>query len=222
MALSQEIINKAKFSIPSIEQVSIQLLIETFCLVKSEKKYDIDWDEEQFSAHIISYMDLHYLVSDFHLHIDIEKKLLDRTKLPQGINNPKYLPRIDISIASWLFKDNEKLQYFFEAKNICENSWNKSKGTRVNAKSYVDRYISTGIENFRIGRYYNGAIIGYVLEGSIDNIISKLNIALSKNSNTSQGIQNLIFSPSYSNLYNSIHKTTSIEDINIKHIFLKF
>ncbi len=222
MALSQAILNKTKKSIPPIEQISIKLLIDSFTLVKTNKQYNLDWDEEQFSSHIVSYMNKHILTSTFHLHINIEEKLLDLNILPIGKNNPKYLPRIDISISSWIFEDNKKLQYFFEAKNLSENNWKKETGKRVNAKYYLDRYISTGIESFRIKKYYNGSIIGYILEGNITNIITKLNKELLNNSYTIQDIKNLNLLPSCDEIYHSKHKTPSTDSIEIKHIFLKF
>lgn len=222
MALSQAILNRTKKSIPPIEQVSIKLLIDSFTLVKTNKQYNLDWDEEQFSSHIVSYMNKHILTSTFHLHINIEEKLLDLNILPIGKNNPKYLPRIDISISSWIFEDNKKLQYFFEAKNLSENNWKKETGKRVNAKYYLDRYISTGIESFRIKKYYNGSIIGYILEGNITNIITKLNKELLNNSYTIQDIKNLNLLPSCDEIYHSKHQTPSTDSIEIKHIFLKF
>ncbi len=219
MALSKSILNQLRPTNPTIEQVSIQLLIDSYAIMKKRNEYNLDWDEEQFSIYLVNIMKESKIRIKRKLTIDIEIKLDNPRKLPIGDNHPKKLPRIDMRIISWDFEDNTELNYFFEAKNICENSWKKSKGTRVDAKSYLDRYISTGIENFRMGRYYNGAIIGYVLEGSIDNIVIKLNTSLSKYSTT---IQNLTFIPSFSNLYHSQHKTTSSKDINIKHIFLKF
>ncbi|AGR78391.1 hypothetical protein A7H1H_2149 [Aliarcobacter butzleri 7h1h] len=221
MALSQAILNKTKNCIPPIEQVSIKLLIDSFNLVKTDKLYNLDWDEEQFSSHIVSYMNNHFLTSAFHLHINIEEKLLDLNILPIGKNNPKYLPRIDISISSWIFKNNEKLQYFFEAKNLSENNWEKGTGKKVNAKYYLDRYILTGIENFRTKRYYNGSIIGYILEGNITNIVTKLNMKLLNNSNTIQNIENVNLLPSCE-IYHSKHQTPDTDSIEIKHIFLKF
>ena len=221
MALSKDILDKTKKAIPSIEKVSIELLIESYNLIILKKEYDLDWEEEQFSAHLISQMNKQLLTKKYHLHIDIEKKLLDENNLPLAENNPKYLPRIDISIASWLFEENEKLKYFFEAKNLCENNWNKSYGSVVNASKYQKRYITTGIENFRIARYYNGAIIGYVLQGNIVNIISKLNARLLSDVNTIQEIRNLVFILDYNDIYNSKHITPLGKDIEIKHLFLK-
>lgn len=222
MALSKNILDKTKKAIPSIEKVSIELLIESYNLIILKKEYDLDWEEEQFSAYLISQMNKQPLTKKYHLHIDIEKKLLDENNLPLAENNPKYLPRIDISIASWLFEENEKLKYFFEAKNLCENNWNKSCGSVVNAYKYQKRYITTGIENFRIARYYNGAIIGYILQGNIVNIITKLNYRLLTDTNTIQEIRNLVFILDYNDVYNSKHITPLDKHIEIKHLFLKF
>ena len=150
MALSVSILNQVKPSIPSIEKISIQVLIEAYNLIIIKKEYSFDWEEEQFSSLIISEMNKQCLTTRWNLNITTERKLLDENKLPINDNNPKHLPRIDISIASWLFKKNKKTEYFFEAKNLCEKNWKKSDNKRVSAKYYLDRYISTGVENFRI------------------------------------------------------------------------
>ena len=46
---------------------------------------------------------LHCLTSAFHLHINIEEKLLDLNILPIGKNNPKYLKETSkiLFIKSW-------------------------------------------------------------------------------------------------------------------------
>lgn len=222
MALSVNILNQVKPFIPSIEKISIQVLIEAYNLIIIKKEYSFDWEEEQFSSLIISEMNKQCLTTRWNLNITTERKLLDENKLPINDNNPKHLPRIDISITSWLFKKNKKTEYFFEAKNLCEKNWEKSDNKRVSAKYYLDRYISTGIENFRIKKYFNGILIGYILQGDKLNIINELNSRLLNNLNTIQNIKNLNFLPSYSDIYHSKHQTPATDSIEIKHIFLKF
>lgn len=223
MILLKDILDKIKPSIPPIDVICIELLIESYNMIVHSKEYDLDWDEEQFSAHIISNMNKHPLTKKHHLHIDIEKKLLNKDKLPINENNPKYLPRIDISIASWILKKDEKTTYFLEAKNLYENNY-KSK---ISSK-YLNRYIDTGIENFRVGKYTNGSLIGYVLNGKISNIINKLNIQLKKdrqNYNASTCINTLEKSDLIQNCstcYESMHYIDEYENICIKHMFLKF
>lgn len=216
--------SKVKKSFQTIETVSIRLLIESYNLALVDKKYDLDWEEEQFSAFLLSIMNKLDITKKYYLHIDIEKKLLNEDELPIGANNPKKLPRIDLNIESWLFKDGEKLKYFFEAKNLCENDWNKKSGLKatVVASKHQKRYIETGIENFRIGRYYDGALVGYVLEGKLLPIIDKLNIRLSKNINTINKLNSLSPPANFKDIYSSTHLTPLGDKLNIKHIFLKF
>lgn len=219
MALSKNILEKTKKAIPSIEKVSIELLIESYNLALKDKKYELDWIEDQFTNYLINFMKKSHLNVKYPLDITPQYPLI-QDELPINENNPKTLPIIDIRIFNWnspLYKE-----YFFEAKNLCENNWKKKTGTTVSSKYYLDRYVFTGIENFRIGRYYNGAIIGYVLQGNIVNIITKLNSRLLTDTNTIQEISNLVFIFDYNDIYNSKHITPFGKEIEIKHLFLKF
>lgn len=221
--VSSRIYEKIKSSI-TIETTSIQLLVEAYNCAFIDKKYDLDWEEEQFTAHLVSIMNKLDLTKQFQLHIDIEKKLLNEEQLPIGANNPKALPRIDINVESWLFKEGQKLKYFFEAKNLCQNDWCKKSGAQVSEYYYTKRYVDTGIENFRTGRYYNGTLIGYILEGEILPIIDNLNIRLSKNAHTINTIklESTSFKTNIKDLYKSTHLTPLGNNLDIKHLFLSF
>lgn len=213
---------KIRKSFPSLEEISIKVLIEAYQSMLFSREYSLDWEEEQFSAYLIGKMNKSSLTKKFNLFIDCEHKLLNEDILPVNTNNPKYLPRIDINIASWSFNTESITKYFFEAKNLCENNWDKISGSYVVASYYQRRYIDTGIENFRNGRYYNGSIIGYVLEGDIKPIIQKLNIRLNKDRNTLQNIQEIKYISYFQDIYNSIHVSQLNKNIELKHIFLKF
>jgi hypothetical protein len=166
--MNGRLLSKIKQAFPTIEEVSITLLIEAYRVALTDKCYDLTWDEEQFSVYLVSRMIKSKLSIKHELTIGTEPRLIDYDKLPIDRNNPKKIPRIDISISSWKFKKNEELEYFFEAKNLYENNIGKKV-----ASSYINRYIDTGIENFRKGRYYNGSVIGYVLYGGTSKIIDK-------------------------------------------------
>jgi len=202
----------------SLEIVAIKVLIEAYKIIILKSKYDLDWEEEQFSAYIFPFMQATGLAKKHNLVIGIEEKLLQKNKLPIGNNNPKKAPRIDIYIASWLFKKDDISKYYFEAKNLSQNPRSKSTGTKVDANALQRRYIKTGIENFRKDRYYDGSLVGYVLEGEIDAIVDKLNERLLKDSNTIDKITKT--KKDYS--YESKHLTKLKEEMIIKHIFLKF
>lgn len=218
--LSQGIIKK----VPTIEDISFQILIEAYRQIIEVNQYSLDWEEEQFNQELVVFMKKSKLRIKYKLTIGLERKLFNENELPTNDNNPKKLPRIDINIVSWSFQEDIELEYFFEAKNLYENDCNQKK-----ASSYINRYIDTGIENFRISRYYNGSLVGYVLDGDIAKVIDKLNIQLKKDrKNKNKAINNLSpferknYIKDFEYYYESKHLTPSEEEILIKHIFLKF
>lgn len=217
--MSGKLSSKITKSFPSIETVSIGLLIESYNFAMIDKRYDLDWEEDQFTNYLINFMRKSSLSKKHSLDIVPQYQLI-KDGLPINNNNPKTLPIIDIRIFTWQLP-NQK-EYFFEAKNLCQNDWNKKLGAKVSAYDYTKRYVNTGIENFRIGRYYDGALIGYVLEGNVLPIIDKLNIRLSKNENIINKIEPLSHTASVKDIYSSTHLSPSGDNLNIKHIFLKF
>jgi len=219
---SGKISQKIKKAFPTIEKVSFQVLIEAYNQMLQVNKYDLNWEEEQFNQELVVFMKKTNLRKQYKLTIGIERKLFDENELPIAENNPKKLPRIDINIVSWSFQNNEELEYFFEAKNLYESDWNKKV-----ASKYYNRYIDTGIENFRIKRYINGSLVGYILSGEILPVIRKLNIQLKKNRLNNKAINSLSliekidYLKDFSYCYESLHSREN-EEIKIKHIFLRF
>jgi len=223
--LSPRIIKK----VPTIEDISFKVLIEAYCKIIELNQYDLDWEEEQINQELVVFMRKSKLRVDYHLTIGVERKLFNENKPPIADNNPKKLPRIDINIVSWSFQKDKELEYFFEAKNLYENDCNKKV-----ASSYINRYIDTGIENFRISRYYNGSLVGYVLDGDTTKIVDKLNKQLTKYRVTKDGkyknraithlssFEQKNHIKNFDCYYESKHLTPSKEEMLIKHVFLKF
>jgi len=202
----------------SLESVSFKLLIEAYQNALFEDSYSLDWKENQFTVHLLSFMKKSLLRKKHQLTIDTEIELIDYEELPVENNDPDKAPRIDIRIVSWQFQTGEELKYYFEAKNLSQNSWFKSKKTRVDATSLQKRYIETGVENFRISRYCDGSLVGYILDGKTDLILDKLNDILLEYTNTVEKITKT--KKDY--CYESKHLTPSKEEMTIKHVFLNF
>ncbi len=208
---------------PTIENISFKILIEAYRQIINLNQYDLDWEEEQFNQELVVFMRKSELRIKYKLTIGVERKLFNENALPLDDNNPKKLPRIDINIVSWSFQKGVEQEYFFEAKNLYENDYKKKI-----ASAYINRYIDTGIENFRISRYYNGSLIGYVLDGDIAKVIDKLNIQLRKDRKNNRVINNLSSFErkncikNFEYYYESKHLTPTEEEILIKHIFLEF
>lgn len=122
----------------------------------------------------------------------------------------KKAPTIDFCFKDWT-TDNS---YFgAEAKNLYKNK-----------KEKIDRYISTGIENYINGKYGSqsseSSILGYVLSGSIPEIIDELKCAISKVPH----IDNLtrtttVDNPQYKSKHN---RSFDDQEIVIHHLFFNF
>jgi hypothetical protein len=215
---------KIQKKFPTIEDISFKILIEAYNSIFQLNQYSLDWEEEQINQELVRFMKKSELRVTHSLTIGIERKLFDENKPPINDNNPKKLPKIDINIVSWSFQEGVELEYFFEAKNLYENDYKK----RV-ASIHINRYIDTGIENFRISRYYNGSLIGYILDGDTTKVIDKLNIQLTKNRKNKNRATNHLSSferknciENFDYYYESKHLTPLKEKMLIKHIFLKF
>ena len=133
---------------------------------------------------------------------------------------PKKAPRIDIRMANW--SSSHKLLYYLEAKNLCQNDWQKTKSTTVKASYYRARYIDTGIDNFATERYPEGCLVGYVLEGEVELIIEGINNLLAKHRNRpSEIIQSKQTIHQHPYCYVSRHQTSNQEELPLRHIFMK-
>jgi len=206
----------------NFERICLRVLIGAYYQIYNKKEYDIDWEEDQFSDWLINRMNKHKLTLKYRLFI-YPQSLIRKDAPPVDDNHPKKSPKIDIGFWSWSFI-NAPAQYFFEAKNLCAKDWFKRTGTKVSSSYYYNRYIETGIENFRTERYPNGSLLGYVLNGDIETIVQGINERLKF---TQVLIQELIRDndyeiENYSFFFCSKHVDKRSNPVKIKHIFLSF
>ena len=89
----------------------------------------------------------------------------------------KSAARIDFRFSGW---STNQWEYFAEAKNLIEiDSFKAGRKTKISANKLHRRYIETGIDNYLSSKYpQNGCLIGYILQGKTENIVSMLNISL--------------------------------------------
>ncbi len=83
-----------------------------------------------------------------------------------------------------------------------------------------ERYVKTGIDSYLSGKYpSNGCLIGYILQGKIDNIISCLNDCLCNANRTSEILkQQCLGIDKFDSCYVSIHD----KSYSIKHLMLDY
>lgn len=178
MSLNSKNIKIAK---AGFEYKCLFILIDGYRLMKAANKYSIDWEEEQITAQLINFIELSPSRKKWKIHVKPEIRIYT-DQIISGEKLPKEASKIDMQMLSWQTKDDEDI-YHIEAKNLCENNWTKSSGANVSSSYQLNRYVNKGILHFISGYYpSNGCMCGYILEGSSNKIIGKLNGVLRKKS----------------------------------------
>lgn len=118
-------------------------------------------------------------------------------------------PTIDFCFKDW---STDNSYFGAEAKNLYENQSEK-----------IERYISTGIQNYIVGKYGSqsseASMIGYVLSGTIPTIVTQLRTEITKK----QPVDNLMRTTSIYPQYKSRHlRTLDNQEITLHHLFFDF
>lgn len=158
----------------SFRFMCLQLLMEAYNYAIKNQTINLSWEENDITA-------------ELHKHIDENQSRLEwnggiATNVEHHIPNDssdkekgyaaKY-PRIDLRYVT--IYSAKEYKYFFEAKNLKQSC---SKLRR--------RYISTGIDNFVKGKYSNGSLIGYLLEGEVKTAVAGINTLLEKDGRSAE------------------------------------
>ncbi|HUC79497.1 MAG TPA: hypothetical protein VMR70_01225 [Flavisolibacter sp.] len=159
---------KAKF-----ENDCISLLLESYrALVATNHNFQ-SFSENDITAQLVGHMKNNPKRQNLKISIKRENHL-DSQETYAGNAKADESPRIDITYTVW--SDKDEYEYHMEAKNLAENNWKKEGAkTKVDAGKLHKRYIATGIGNFLDGKYQNGCLLGYILQGSTKEVVAKIN-----------------------------------------------
>lgn len=196
----------------------INLLIDAYIYVNSNNNININCEEEYISAVLFDYIDNCQQAISWKIDITPEYRLYKGDVLKK-VKSAKTAPRIDFRLCGW--SNKSKLTYFVEAKNLIEiDSYKSNRKSKISATKLHIRYIETGIDNYLSGQYpSNGCLIGYVLQGKTENIVSMLNTCLCNLNRKPeilqlQSLEQINFKP----YYISSHNNAS----SIKHLMFDF
>ena len=182
MAKSLNLINKVNVS---FELKCLDVLIRSYYTSVQIGKVSCDWEEKTFSSHLVSLMKKCETALKYNLTITKEEELED-DEIDNGLKSPKEANPIDIRFHNkWM---NLRLDYNVEAKNVSSSQWIKSKGSKVNASDQQTEYITNGIDRFLKGHYKdkNGCMLGYIVNGNLDDLLFKINSKLELQKNNSE------------------------------------
>lgn len=213
--LDASIVNSFK---QGFEWKCINLLIDAYTYVNSSNNINIDCEEEYISAVLFDYIDNCQQAINWKIDITPEYRLYKNDVLKK-VKSAKTAPRIDFRLCGW--SNNSKLTYFVEAKNLIEiDSYKSNRKSKIPANKLHIRYIETGIDNYLSGQYpSNGCLVGYILQGKTENIVSMLNTCLCNLSRKPEILQlQSLEQINFKSYYISSHNNVS----SIKHLMFDF
>jgi hypothetical protein len=198
----------------SFELKCLDLLTKSYILSNTENLIFKDWEEESISAHIVKH--LRNIKNDFIINYEVPLFEEDVVNSKKRVKNSN---RIDILFQAKQFGQLNYLEYHVEAKNISSTEWKKSNKKKVNASDQQTEYITKGIDRFLTGHFKdkNGCMLGYIVNGKLDDLLLKINnkIELQKNSPEIIQFKELIINNH--KIFESSHKQR-----NIKHLFFDY
>ncbi|MDP8202832.1 MAG: hypothetical protein P9M11_11930 [Candidatus Tenebribacter burtonii] len=197
----------------------INLLIQAHQLALEDNRYNANWEEDTFTAHLLEYLDDLKISGQWCINPQVS---IYSKEISQGLMSPLTAPRPDIKFEKYTFQDKKPFTYYIEAKNLSENDWQKEIGSKVVASSQIKRYVETGIENFINERYPTGCLAGYVVNGNIKKIVAKINSKLAKLNRSDEYLSMIDLDTNKVGNYISKHRTASNNMLKLKHILIRF
>jgi len=149
----------------AFEQKCHQLIIDAYQTSLTEKAIQLEWNENDISSELHRHIKENPLRLKWRVSTNVEADIPKDIPKVKGFSDK--FPRIDFRLTS--FKSTYEYEYFFEAKNLKQND-----------SALKRRYIDTGIDSFVSGKYENGSLIGYLLEGRADKTVKGINSLLEK------------------------------------------
>lgn len=152
--------------IKAFENQCIELIVHAYNTAIVEKKYQINWLENDFSELLGHYVNESQLSLEKGITCKTENKLFTETE-NQLKGYADKLPRIDFVLFKIWCK--QRFHCYMEAKRLKEKD---SDLKRAYIKDGMDRYITE--------KYPTGCMLGYLLEGKTNETIIGINTLLEK------------------------------------------
>ncbi|MCZ2357679.1 MAG: hypothetical protein LC115_13480 [Bacteroidia bacterium] len=200
MALNTTVYNKFR---NAFEQKCFRLIIEAYQTSLTEKVIQLDWNENDISSEIHKCIKANPLRLKWKVSTNVEAHIPNE-KISKEKGFADKDSRIDFRLTSFI--STYEYEYFFEAKNLKQND-----------SVLKRRYIDTGINNFVSGKYENGSLIGYLLEGKTDETVNGINSLLEKDKRNTE-VLNLKSGKLLKAIYESNHSDIG----TLKHLIFDF
>jgi hypothetical protein len=150
----------------------IKLMVSAYQKALTEKSVSISWEENDITIQLHEHIDKDQFRKKKHIVTNVESHLTN-TALPKEKGFADKYSRIDMRFV--VFKTDIEYKYFAEAKLLKEQN-----------SALKRRYITTGIDSFTSGKYYDGFLVAYVVEGVLINAVEGVNNLLKKDNRSAE------------------------------------
>lgn len=187
----------------AFEEDCIELIVNAYNVAITEKKYQANWFENDFSELLGNYVNESQLSIKKGITCKTENKLLSEIG-NQVRGFADRLPRIDfVYFKIW---KKQRVHCFMEAKRLKENDSELKRA-----------YINEGMDRFISEKYPLGCMVGYLLEGNTDKTVKAINTLLEKDKRNTETI-NFKSNKLLKTYYESNHSNIG----TLKHIIFSF
>lgn len=206
----------------SFKMVCLHLLEMAYCEVRTTCSIDKDWTENAISEALKESVNKNEETVRMLITAEVEVRQLpaDLSMMPSKVDDA---PRIDIKVGGFDIgkETTSRVCYYMEAKNLYASGFQKTNHTSyVSSTYYAKRYISTGIDHLLSGYYpENTILLGYVLFGTVQAAVDKVNQYLVNDSRGAESI-NLQVYKEYPALV--IGVSSHSNGMRLDHCFLQF
>lgn len=189
----------------SFEKKCFRLIVDAYQTSLREQIILLDWNENDISSELHRHIKENPLRREWKFFTQVEAHLPTDIQPEKGF--AAKFPRIDFKLAT--FYKTDDYEYFFEAKNL------KQSGKIGSALKR--RYINTGIDNFVSKKYENGSLIGYLLEGKINETIIGINSLLEEDKRNTETLN-----PKSNKLIKNYYESNHSHIGTLKHLIFDF
>jgi hypothetical protein len=200
MAVNVTVYNKFR---GAFEQKCFKLILESYEISLTKKVIQLDWNENDISFEIHRHIRANPLRTKWKISTNVEAEI-PKNNIQKVKGFADKFPRIDFRLTS--FMSTYEYEYFFEAKNLKQND-----------SALKRRYIATGVDNFVSGKYKNGSLVGYLLQGKADETVKGINLLLEKDKRDKEI---LILKPD--SKLNTIYESSHSNIRALKHLIFDF
>jgi hypothetical protein len=206
-------------------QYVLELTVAAYLAMRQEHVAQRDWEENVFTLHLgENYLRNVAFDNEFSIRVQVRQKI-HTPQMKAGQQATLEAQEIDMSMYGVWERDYHQRHFVWEAKKVGDKRVNQNY-SRLNSE-----YVNEGIYRFIRGEYAgnldDAGMLGYVLAGSVPNIVNDINGCMGnirKNPPLPQAdhLRKAVPVSGFEDIYRSSHTRTDHSHIRLHHLFLVF